>query len=147
MINRIIPHKERPMHVYSKSTEQIVNDFNEYFVSVGKLAANAAVQLAKDNHIDIPAVMDPPIIIGNSFNFYPLSCTEIQRIIKSMPSNKSSGPDKVNMRVIKDVLLVILGPLTDIFNTSLNTSTFLRLLERSWSYSFVKRGRPWTGFK
>ena len=123
IINRIIPHKERPMHVYSKSNEQIVNDFNEFFVSFGKLAANAAVQLAKDNHIDIPAVRDPPIFIGNSFNFYRVSCTEIQRIKKSMPSKKSSGPDKVNMRVIKDVLPVIMGPLTDIVNTSLNTST------------------------
>ena len=79
------------------------------------------------NIITIPiisAARDPPIFIGNSFNFYPVSCTEIQRIIKSMPSNKSSGPDKVNMRVIKDVLPVILGPLTDIINTSLTTSTF-----------------------
>ena len=124
IINRIIPRKERPTHVYSKPTEQIANDFNEYFVSVGKLAANAAVQLAKDNHIDIPAVRNSPMFNGNTFNFSPVSCTEIQRIIKSMPSNKSPGPDKVNMRVIKDVLPVILGPLTDIINTSLTTSTF-----------------------
>ena len=104
IINRIIPHKERPTHVYSKSTEQIVNDYNEYFVSVGKLAANAAVQLAKDNHIDIPAARDPSMFIGNFFwNFYQVSRTEIQQIKKSMPSNKSSGPDKVNMRVVKDV--------------------------------------------
>ena len=101
-----------------------MNDFNVYFVSVGKLAANATVQLAKDNHIDIPAPRDPLIFIGNSCNFYPVSCTEIQRIIKSMPSNKSLDPGKVNMRVIKDVLPVILGPLTDIINTSLTTSTF-----------------------
>ena len=131
IINRIIPHRERPTHVYSKPTEQIVSDFNEYFVSVGKLAANAAVQFAKDNHIDIAAARDSPIFIGNSFYFYPVSCTEIQQIIKSMPSNKSSGPDKVNMQVIKDVLPVILGPLTDIINTSLTTSTFPE-------HSFVK---------
>ena len=83
IINRIIPRKERSTHVYSKSTEQIANDFNEYFVSVGKLAANAAVQLAKDNHIDIPAESNSPLFNGNTFNFSPVSCTEIQRIIKS----------------------------------------------------------------
>ena len=126
IINRIIPHKERPTHVYSKPNEQIAHrlNFKEYFVSVGKLTANAAVHFAKDNYIDIQAASDPPIFIGDSFNFSPVSCEELQRIIKSMPSNKSSGPDKVNMCVIKDMLPVILGPSTDIINTSLTISTF-----------------------
>ena len=41
-----------------------------------------------------------------------------------MPSNKSPGPDKINMRVIKDCLHVILEPLTSIINHSLTTSEF-----------------------
>jgi hypothetical protein len=41
-----------------------------------------------------------------------------------MPSNKSPGPDKINMRVIKDCLHVILEPLTSIINRSLTTSEF-----------------------
>ena len=90
--SRIIPYKERRTHVSSKSTEQIVNDFNEHFVSVGKVAANAAVQLAKDNHIDIPAARDPPIFIGNSFNIYPVSCTEINDIINTSLTT-STFPD------------------------------------------------------
>ena len=38
--------------------------------------------------------------------------------------NKSPGPDKISARVIKDCLPVILGPLTDIINCSILTSTF-----------------------
>ena len=41
-----------------------------------------------------------------------------------MSTNKSPGPDKINMRVVKDCLPVILGPLTGIINCSLVTSTF-----------------------
>ncbi|CAB4043026.1 Hypothetical predicted protein, partial [Paramuricea clavata] len=41
-----------------------------------------------------------------------------------MPSNKSPGKDKVSMRVIKHSLPVILGPLTDIINCSLSSSSF-----------------------
>ncbi|CAB3979205.1 Hypothetical predicted protein [Paramuricea clavata] len=41
-----------------------------------------------------------------------------------MPSNKSPGPDKISMRIIKDCLPVILGPLTDIINNSFTTSAF-----------------------
>jgi hypothetical protein len=40
-----------------------------------------------------------------------------------MPSNKSPGINKINMRVIKD-LPVILGPLTEVINCSLSTSTY-----------------------
>ena len=50
-----------------------------------------------------------------------------------MPSNKSPGPDKVSMRIIKDCLPVILGPLTDIINCSFATSTF----PNSWIASEV----------
>jgi hypothetical protein len=124
IINRSIPTKERTTQVYSKPTEQIANDFNQYFVSVGKQAANVVAQLAKDNNIDVTAVSDLPKFLGSPFKFSPVSCMEVQRIIKAMPSNKSSGPDKVSMRVIKDSLPVILGPLTDIINTFLATSTF-----------------------
>ena len=77
----------------------------------------------KDNNIDVAARSDLPKFLGSPFKFSPVSCMEVQRIIKAMPSNKSSGPDKVSKHVIKDSLPVILGPLTDI-NTSLATSTF-----------------------
>ena len=58
------------------------------------------------------------------FKFTPVTCTEVQRIITTMPSNKSPGPDKISMRIIKDCLPVILGPLTDIINNSFTTSAF-----------------------
>ena len=41
----------------------------------------------------------------------------------SMPSNKTPGPDKVSMSVLKDCLPVVLGPITNI-NCSFATSTF-----------------------
>jgi hypothetical protein len=41
-----------------------------------------------------------------------------------MPSNKSPGPDKISMGIIKDCLPVILGPLTDIIDESFTTSAF-----------------------
>ena len=41
-----------------------------------------------------------------------------------MPTNKSPGPDKVNMRAIKDALPYILTALTNIINNSLFTSTY-----------------------
>ena len=42
----------------------------------------------------------------------------------AMPKNKSPGPDKINMRIIRDCLPVILGRLMHIINSSLLTGVF-----------------------
>ena len=53
-----------------------------------------------------------------------MSCEEVRRVVASLPLNKSPGPDKVNARILKDCLPVILGPLTEIINCSILTSIF-----------------------
>jgi hypothetical protein len=57
-----------------------------------------------------------------------------------MPSNKSPGLDKINMRVIKDSLPVILGPLTDIINCSLSTSTYPSTWKKAEVIPLLKDG-------
>ncbi|CAB4027160.1 Hypothetical predicted protein [Paramuricea clavata] len=47
IINRCIPSKERKC--YSKDSEQIANEFNQFFIAVGEKTANAAAQVALDN--------------------------------------------------------------------------------------------------
>ena len=58
------------------------------------------------------------------FRFKPVTCSVIRRIIMAMPRNKSPGPDKISMGVIKDCLPVILGPLTNLINSSLMLGKF-----------------------
>ena len=58
------------------------------------------------------------------FNIKSASCEEVRQVVKSLPMDKSPGPDKVTARVLKDCLDVILGPLTDIINCSILTSPF-----------------------
>ena len=53
-----------------------------------------------------------------------MTCEEVRRAVASLPLNKSPGPDKVSARILKDYLPVILGPLTEIINCSILTSTF-----------------------
>lgn len=129
IINSSIPSKEKQVHVYSKEPKQVADEFNAFFSSVGRRAAEAAASLAVDNDSDMtlpchtfPSCRTPVLV--EVFNFRPVTCTDVQRIIQNMPSNKSPGPDKISMRVIKDCLPVILGPLTDIVNCSLTTSMF-----------------------
>ena len=50
--------------------------------------------------------------------------TFVELYLQSLPLNKPPGPDKVSARILKDYLSVILGPLTEIINCSILTSTF-----------------------
>jgi hypothetical protein len=96
---------------------------------VGKRAAETAEMLALQNNLIISTELEPQnrrseLFSTELFKFTPVTCTEVQRIITTMPSNKSPGPDKISMRIIKDCLPVILGPLTDIINNSFTASVF-----------------------
>ena len=50
------------------------------------------------------------------FEFKAISQEVVSRMITSMPTNKSPGPDNVNMRARKDALPYILTALTNIIN-------------------------------
>lgn len=129
VINNRIPSKDKGTLMYSKNPVVIANEFNQFFHSIGKTTARAATQLAIENDFNIPTCTDYPTrtaqhSFDEMFNFTPVTCSEVQHLITSMPSNKCPGPDKISMRIIKDCLPVILGPLTDIINSSFTTSTF-----------------------
>jgi hypothetical protein len=131
VINRCIPSKDKIILTYHKNTLELANDFNQFFQSVGKRAAETAEMLALQNNLNIyistelePQNRRSELFSTELFKFTPVTYTEVQRIITTMPSNKSPGPDKISMRIIKDCLPVILGPLTDIINNSFTTSAF-----------------------
>ena len=64
----------------------------------------------------------------------------IRKIVYSFPSNKSPGPDKVSMKVLKDALPYILQPLTDIVNCSLRESSFPSAWKLSEVIPLLKEG-------
>ena len=112
-INVVLSKEVGVVHVYCKQ--------GTLFCCAYELAKAESV-----NNIDTNLSLDSSALSPElePFTFYSVTCTEVQRIILSMPSNKSPGLDKISMRVIKDSLPVILGPLTDIVNSSFATSTF-----------------------
>ena len=70
---------------------------------MGRNAAATAESLAKDNNVVLSNPLSSVITYPSDqlFNFQSVTCTEVQRIIMAMPSNKSPGPDKIGMRVFR----------------------------------------------
>ena len=52
IINHNISPKEKESQVYYKDPKLVANEFNQFFTSVGKNAAEAALRLAEDNYIE-----------------------------------------------------------------------------------------------
>jgi hypothetical protein len=75
---------------------------------VGRNTAVLASNLAKENNIILsnPLFNSVTYPLEQQFNFRPVTCTEVQRIIMAMPKNKSPRPDKTNMRIIRDSSLL-----------------------------------------
>ena len=83
IINKTIPVKEKEKQVYTKDLKSIVEDFNNYFTSVGKITAATALDLANNNNI---ALSDPMLNsdiypTDQQFRFKPVTCSVIRRII------------------------------------------------------------------
>ena len=129
---------------YSRDCAEVVNDFNEYFTSVGDKAARQAEQLAVD--FDLPPLGPDPLLNTDSedkmpkFNFRCVSTEEIKAINSRMPSSKSPGHDKIHMRVIKTCLPRILQVITDLVNTSLMTGRFPRDWKLAEVVAHLKEG-------
>ena len=142
VINRTIPSKDKDKLIYTRNHKTVTNGFNNFFTSVGRNASESAVQLAEEHNIVMTEQEGPPLTIPTSelFNFRAVTCEDVQRIISSLPLNKSPGVDKLNARIFKDSLPVILGPLTDIINSSLSTCSFPRAGKEVEVVPILKKG-------
>ena len=101
------------------------NEFNSYFASVGSSTAEAVIKLAHDQ--SIPVIEFEPVKDMPETEQFLLSQNtqeELITTVRSMPSNKSPGIDKVSINVLKDCLAVVSKPLTDLINLSFTSNTF-----------------------
>lgn len=77
------------------------NRFNTFYLSVGKITANKAMQLAKEHgfstssrHLSCSQAnnvhkSDPHEL----FSFCPVTESQVQKIVQGLPSNKTPGMD------------------------------------------------------
>ena len=126
IINRVIPSRVKERPIYSKDLKSVADKFNIFFSSLGKTAAIASSEFARENNIALSRL--PPVHSRpHPQELFDLKCVShehVRRIVLSLPLNKSPGPDKVSTRVIRDCLPLILGPLTEIINCALSTNIF-----------------------
>ena len=108
------------------SNGRIINDpcdkanlFNTYFKSQTQL---------NDHGKEVPH-LDPPT---NLLNTIQLNTEEITAIFKNLETGKACGPDCINNRILKATAETITRPLTNLFNSSLRSSTIPDIWKKAY---------------
>ena len=126
-------------------------EFNEYYTSVGKSAAlKRAKTLAEEHgfHSLNDKSKQPPT---NSclhddrcplFEFQPVTEKEVVKIIRSLPSNKAAGRDKVTAGILKDSLLITIVEITNLVITSFSSNKFAQVWKLAEVIPILKSGDP-----
>ena len=142
IINQAIPSKSKEKHTYTKDPKTVADEFSQFFSSVGKNTADASIRLAEENSITVEETPLETVYMPSQdlFSFRTVTSEEVRRVIASLPLNKSPGPDKINSRIFKDCLSVILGPLTHIINCSITSHTFPTAWKEAEVIPIVKDG-------
>ncbi|MCG8113710.1 MAG: reverse transcriptase domain-containing protein [Candidatus Thiodiazotropha taylori] len=86
------------------------NIFNVYFQSQSTI---------EDDNKPIPHLAQPT----NTISSINVQQEEVCSILKSLPTGKACGPDQINNKILKECAQQLSGPLTDLFNFSLENSS------------------------
>ena len=96
----------------------ISNGLNDFFTNIGD---NLVKDLQKQNplqqHNGFKNYCDPPL--QNSMFCTPISKTELESLINKMKNGKSPGHDNIGVKMLKENVSVLSGPLSYIFNLSI----------------------------
>lgn len=99
---------------------RITEEFNNYFTSSGESLASKICSNYIFNETAEPAVLK---------DFIPLTEEGVSTIISNLSNTKSTGYDKLSMKILKQFKSTLFVPLTDILNKSLCSGIFPVILK------------------
>ena len=100
--------------------EVIAEELAKYFATVGKVFANQIGPPVKSEREYLNSIP----VSTNSIFLAPVTTSEINRIITNMVPKTSSGIDEINNKLLKEIKSILLVPLEQIFNLSLEKGIF-----------------------
>ena len=115
----VIPHLNID-NIKVTQAQEIANELGKYFSQVGKNYAKRVGQSKKgiDEYLSKIRMCQESIFLS------PTNPEEIKRLIEKLPNKTSSGYDRINNLVLKELKDIICVPLSDLFNRSLTEGHF-----------------------
>ena len=111
-LNSAIPPIESERIIYTDDFEK-ANLFNNYF---------QGQTILDDSNAVLPALPEPSYLTSlSSIAFDP---QEVEEILKTLKTDKASGPDGLSNRILKELSHELSSPLCSLFNKSLSLGKF-----------------------
>ena len=95
--------------------KDIAEGFNDFFVNVGPSLADAIPH----TDVDFESYLSDPIT--EIFIFANVTPTMISNTLSKLKSKSSSGADNISTVLLKDIIPIIILPVTHLFNLSFKT--------------------------
>ena len=141
-IRNVLPTKPHCSLECTKETSALAEEFNRYFISVGRKASIASVNSAEIHGLS--SAFEVPdgnnISCDDAFEFRPVTCLEVGKVIMDMPNNKAPGYGKVPISVIKDCAPHLIPIITRIINQSFASSVFPHAWKKAEVVPHLKEG-------
>ena len=118
---------------------EISEGLNNYFCNIGE---NLAGQFNDINENDFKQYLNPPEY--QSMYMHKILNKEVSKQINQLDSKKSTGHDGFNAKFLKLSLSLIVTPLTDIFNISIDTGNYPDELKIAKCIPIFKKGKKMT---
>ena len=107
-------------------TTEMLNCFNEHFVSSGRLFDSVS-------SVSLQPCVDEPVRAGPTSSFLPFSVQEVHKALKPLDQRKPAGPDLLDPCFLKLAADFIAEPLTYLLNLTLGCNEIPKI----WKSAFV----------
>ena len=147
IINRCLPRKHQDTSMTSEDLTGFANKLNDFFISVGSTTAQKANDLALHHGLNVNLDVPTPLHMSSNvspelFDLHQVTESQVEKVIRGLPSNKAPGMDKISSRILKDCLPCTLTTITHIVNNSFFTNTFARAWKTAEITPILKCGSP-----
>ena len=121
---------------YLNEPVEIAIHFNHYFSTV----AENFVKKIPSTNTNPSSFLGPNL--SNSFYLYPTTPQEIKKIISSLQTKLSAGTVGIPTFLLKSLPINVIVILTNIFNLSISTGTFISYFKKAKFIPIFKKGNP-----
>ena len=141
-IRKLIPDQNKVTKEIDFTNElEKANEFNEFFVNVGKRAFVKTQENINEN-VNVSGNNAQRSLNHDSFRPQPVQVEDIILIIKDLSNSRACGSDQIELRFVRDALPVLAFYITLITNTSIVTGMFPKLYKHALVVPGFKSGEP-----
>ena len=111
--------------------------------SCDRQASDLALHHGLNVNLDVPTLLHMSSNVSPElFELHQVTESQVEKVIRGLPSNKAPGMDKISSRILKDCLPCTLTTITRIVNNSFFTNTFARAWKTAEITPILKCGSP-----